>query len=176
MVGISSSTKSLPNSRSFICSFKTGTSLIITPASEALKVENRSSLAAPTETPRKRSERSVSSRFLPPGLMRYAASSVSNAMELIRFFQSSSLPPCTHFGIGESSSHFSAGSDDKYISSDVRATDHSCAPKPLSVKRAIGSVRPSSFFLSSLLLIIETSIDCIEEGSLFSFGASPTRP
>ena len=43
---------------------------MITPESEALKLENRSSLSTFTETLKKRSERSLSSKFRPPGFIK----------------------------------------------------------------------------------------------------------
>ena len=127
------------------------------------KLEKRFSVFG--ETPNKRSDKSFNSRFLLPGLIKYASNSMSAASPFIFNAFSGNLPPWTYFGILESEIQFPIS-----LSSTLKASDALIAteyelrtPSITSNEIATGSLRPerisSSLDESTVVIFIFISLD-----------------
>ena len=149
--GISISFMRAAIARSEISLLNNGTNFIIEIAPRPSNCENKDSSCSALTTPRNLSVKSSRARLRPPGLIRYAANSVSKVSPATGKFRAISLALCKYFGSFASSHHapnLESRTTNNWVSS--RATEYSSIfPSGALNEIANGSVRPTSNFVNS---------------------------
>ena len=166
--GISISSIRADISRSEISLLKIGTNFIIEIAPRPSNCENSDSSCSALTTPRNLSVKSSRAKLRPPGLIRYAANSVSKASPDSGKFRAISFAPCKYLG-SLASCHHSPNFESRTMSNlaSSRATEYSrIFPSGALNAIAIGSLRPTSSLESSSGFI---SFDSIFEATACAF-------